>query len=120
MKEKPEEIFRKHGSQLRMSKALKHGITRYMLYSLRNKGIIERVTRGIYRLVELPPISNTDQFTVSLRFPNAVICLASALARHDISIPMEPSLQRTGTKGCLTKPCWKSYPGRTSHDKRSG
>lgn len=85
MKERPEEIFRKHGGQLRVSEAIKHGITRYMFYSLRDKGIIERVSRGIYRLVELPPISNPDLVTVSLRFPNAVICLVSALAWHDIT-----------------------------------
>ena len=85
MKERPEEIFRKHGGQLRMSEALKYGITRYMLYSLRDKGVIEQVSRGIYRLVEMPPISNPDLVTVSLRFPNAVICLVSALAYHDIT-----------------------------------
>jgi len=68
-----------------MSAAIKHGITRYMLYSMRDKGVIERVSRGIYRLLELPPISNPDLVTVSLRFPKAVICLVSALAYHDIT-----------------------------------
>jgi len=37
----PEEIFHQYGWQLKMSDAIKHGITRYMLYSLRDKGIIE-------------------------------------------------------------------------------
>ena len=85
MKEPPIAIFRKHGGQLRMSEAIAHGITRYMLYSLRDKGTIEQVSRGIYRLVELPPISNPDLVTVSLRFPNAVICLISALSYHNIT-----------------------------------
>lgn len=85
MKERPEKIFRKHGGQLRMSEAIEQGITRYMLYSLRDRGVIEQVSRGIYRLVDLPPISNPDLVTVSLRFPNAVICLVSALAYHDIT-----------------------------------
>ena len=85
MKKHPVEIFRKHGGQLRMSEAIEYGITRYMLYSLRDKGIIEQVSRGIYRLVELPPISNPDLVTVSLRFPNAVICLISALSYHNIT-----------------------------------
>lgn len=85
MKEQPEEIFRKHGGHLRMSEAIKHGITRYMLYSLRDRGVIEQVSRGIYRLVELPPISDPDLVTVSLRFPNVIICLVSALAYHDIT-----------------------------------
>jgi predicted transcriptional regulator of viral defense system len=94
MKKRPEEIFRKHGGRLRMSEAIKHGITRYMLYSLRDKGVIEQVSRGIYRLVELPPISNPDLVTVSLRFPNIVICLVSALAYHDITtqIPHDVSV----------------------------
>jgi predicted transcriptional regulator of viral defense system len=85
MKKRPEEIFRKHGGQLRMSEAIDYGITRYMLYSLRKRGVIEQVSRGIYRLMELPPISDPDLVTVSLRFPNAVICLISALAYHDIT-----------------------------------
>ena len=68
-----------------MSEAIKHGITRYMLYSLRDKGVIEQVSRGIYRLAELPPISDPDLVTVSLRFPNVIICLVSALAYHDIT-----------------------------------
>jgi len=94
MKERPEDIFRKHGGQLRMSQAIEHGITRYMLYSLKDKGVIEQVSRGIYRLVELPPISNPDLVTVSLRFPNAVICLVSALVYHDITtqIPHDVSV----------------------------
>jgi len=85
MKEGPEKIFLKAGGQLRMSEAIRSGITRYMLYSLRDKGVIKRMSRGIYRLSELPPISNPDLVTVSLRFPNAVICLVSALAWHDIT-----------------------------------
>jgi len=85
MRKQPEKIFRSCGGQLRMSEAIERGITRYMLYSLRDKGVIEQVSRGVYRLVELPPISNPDLVTVSLRFPKAVICLISALAYHDIT-----------------------------------
>jgi hypothetical protein len=56
-----------------MSEAIGHGITRYMLYALRDRGVIEPVSRGMYRLVDLPPIGNPDLVTVSLRFPNAVL-----------------------------------------------
>lgn len=91
MKKCPEEIFRQHGGQLRMSEALALGISRYGLYSLRDKGVIEQVTRGVFRLAELPPISNPDLVTVGLRNPNAVICLVSALAYHGLTtqIPHE-------------------------------
>lgn len=92
MKEKPEDIFRSCGGQMRMSEAIERGITRYMLYFLRDRGVIEQVSRGVYRLVELPPISNPDLVTVGLRFPNAVICLVSALAYHDITTQIPHSI----------------------------
>ena len=62
----PEEIFRQQGGQLRMSEALHYGISRYTLYKMRDHGLLEQITRGIYRLVDLPPISNPDLVTVSL------------------------------------------------------
>ena len=93
-RKRPEEIFRRYGGQLRMSEAIAHGITRYMLYALKDRGVIEPVSRGIYRLRELPPLDNPDLVTVSLRFPNAVVCLVSALACHGITtqIPHEVSV----------------------------
>ena len=97
MKVDPVDIFRKCGGQLRMSEAIKQGITRYMLYSLRDKGIIEQISRGVYRLLDLPPVGNPDLVTIGTRFPNAVICLISALAFHEITtqIPHEISLAVT-------------------------
>jgi len=93
----PEEVFRKHGGQLRMSEAIGYGISRYSLYKMRDLGIIEQVSRGIYRLVDLPPISNPDLVIVGLRFPNAVVCLISALSYHEITtqIPHEISVAIT-------------------------
>ena len=93
-KASPEAIFRQYGGQLRMSEAIGYGISRYSLYKMRDNGIIEQVSRGIYRLVDLPPITNPDLVTVSLRFPKAVICLISALSYHQITtqIPHEISV----------------------------
>lgn len=85
MSDRPEDLFRAHGGQLRMSEALRLGMSRYMLYSLRDRGIIEPVCRGVYRLVDLPPITNPDLVTVGLRFPGAVVCLVSALAFHELT-----------------------------------
>jgi predicted transcriptional regulator of viral defense system len=85
MKENPEDIFRSCGGQLRMSEAVKYGISRYMLYSLLKKGVVEKISRGVFRLVDMPPMSNPDLVTVSLRIPYAVICLASALAFHNLT-----------------------------------
>ena len=90
----PEEIFRQYGGQLRMSEAIQYGISRYTLYKMRDNGVLEQVSRGIYRLLDLPPISNPDLVTVSLRFPRTVICLISALSFHEMTtqIPHEVSV----------------------------
>ena len=91
MQNHAEAIFREHGGQLRMREAVGHGITPYMLYTLRDRGVVEPVSRGVYRLAAMPPLRDPDLVTVSLRYPNAVICLVSALAYHDITtqIPHE-------------------------------
>jgi predicted transcriptional regulator of viral defense system len=90
----PEEVFRQHGGQLRMSEAIQCGISRHSLYKMRDNGILEQISRGIYRLVDLPPIGNPDLVTVSLRFPKAVVCLISALSYHGMTtqIPHEVSV----------------------------
>ena len=81
----PVDVFRANGGQLRMSEAIERGITRYMLYALKDRGVIEQVSRGVYRLTELPAISNPDLVTVSLRFPKAIVCLVSALSFHRLT-----------------------------------
>lgn len=68
-----------------MGEALRLGISRYQLYRMRDQGIIEPVSRGLYRLTELPPVSNPDLAVVASRFPNAVLCLISALAWHNLT-----------------------------------
>ncbi len=77
-----------------MSEAIQYGISRYSLYKMRDTGVLEQVSRGIYRLVELPPISYPDLVTVSLRFPKAVVCLISAMSYHGMTtqIPHEVSV----------------------------
>jgi predicted transcriptional regulator of viral defense system len=81
----PESILRARGGQLRMSEAIARGISRYQLYALRRQGVIEQISRGVYRLAELPALANPDLVTVSLRLPKAVVCLVSALAWHEMT-----------------------------------
>jgi predicted transcriptional regulator of viral defense system len=82
---KARNIFHRHGGVLRMSEALYAGIHRRMLYSMLEAGVIEQLSRGLYRLADLPPLGNPDLVSVSLKIPNGVICLISALAYHEIT-----------------------------------
>jgi predicted transcriptional regulator of viral defense system len=79
------EIFRQHGGILRMSEALHAGITRRTLYSMHDAGLLERLSRGVYRLTSLPGLEAPDLVTVATRVPNGVVCLISALAFHDLT-----------------------------------
>lgn len=81
----PLALFHAHGGQLRLSEALTLGLNRYQFYRLRDQGLIEQVSRGLYRLTELPPINNPDLVAVATRFPHAVLCLISALNWHQIT-----------------------------------
>ena len=81
----PLALFRAHGGQLRLSQALALGLNRYQFYKLRDQGVIEPVSRGVYRLAELPPLRDPDLAAVATRFPRAVLCLVSALAWHDLT-----------------------------------
>lgn len=61
------------------------GIHPRTLYALYAAGLLHRLSRGLYRLAELPPLAVPDRVIVAQRFPNAVICLVSALAYHDLT-----------------------------------
>lgn len=80
-----ENLFHQNGGQLHMSQALAAGISRTHFYTLRNRGVIQEITRGVYRLSTLPPLSHPDFVIASLRFPKSVICLLSALAFHQLT-----------------------------------
>lgn len=89
--QRAQQIFREHGGVMATKKAIESGIHRRILYTMRDEGILERISRGRYRLAELPPLSNPDLATVALRVPKAVFCLLSALAFHELTteIPHE-------------------------------
>lgn len=78
-------IFRKAGGILTMSEAVSLGVHRRELYALRDKGNLEVVSRGLYRLIEMPAPSLPDFIPVAKKIPSGVICLISALAFHEIT-----------------------------------
>ena len=78
-------LFREHGGMLRTGEALELGIHPRTLYSMRDSGVLERISRGVYRLADLPPLSDPDLVSVATRIPQGVICLISALAFHRLT-----------------------------------
>ena len=88
-----ETIFRRHKGVLRTSHALKLGIHPRVLYRLRDSGRLVFVTRGVYRLANLPEPSQPDLLVVASRVPQAVICLISALSFHGITTQVPHEVQ---------------------------
>jgi predicted transcriptional regulator of viral defense system len=86
-----EQVFRSHGGILRTSQALAAGVHARTLYRLRDEGLVERVSRGVYRWADLPPLGDPDLVAVATRAPRSVICLVSALAFYETTtqIPHE-------------------------------
>ncbi|MDA8384600.1 MAG: transcriptional regulator [Betaproteobacteria bacterium] len=70
---------------LRTSRAIALGVHPRVLYGLRDTGRLREVTRGLYRLADLPELGNPDLAAVAARIPQGVICLISALAFHGLT-----------------------------------
>lgn len=79
------ENFERAGGVLKMSQAIASGISRNTLYGMHEQGLIIRISRGVYRLADLPDLTQPDLFTVATRVPKGVICLVSALAFHELT-----------------------------------
>lgn len=92
-------IFRQHNGILRTSQALRLGIHPRTLYAMRDSGLLERLSRGLYRLAELSPLTNPDLATVALKIPEGVICLISALAFHELTTEIPRSVDVAVQKG---------------------
>ena len=84
-------VIRSFGGIVRTKDALALGIHPRTLYELRDSSRLEQLSRGLYRLADLDPLSNPDLVTVSVKIPQGVLCLISALDWHGLTtqIPHE-------------------------------
>lgn len=96
------EVFARAGGTLRTRAALDAGIHPRDLYALRDSGNLEQISRGVYRLADLPAISAPDLVTVALRVPKAVITLISALHFHDLTSEIPKAVSIALPRGTAT------------------
>jgi predicted transcriptional regulator of viral defense system len=83
--DKAKALFRGHCGRLRTSEALRLGIHPRTLYAMRDAGVLEQLSRGLYRLAEFPPLSAPDLVAVARKVPAGVVCLISALVLHELT-----------------------------------
>lgn len=82
-------VFREHGGVLRTFEAIRAGIHPRTLYAMRDAGVLEQLSRGLYRLADLSPLGNPDLVSVTRRVPGGVICLTLAFHEITTQIPHE-------------------------------
>lgn len=88
------EVFKASGGTLRTRDVARLGVHYSTLYGMRDAGLLEQLSRGVYRLAELQGPSKYDVVAVAERVPGAVLCLVSALDFHEIGtqIPSRVSI----------------------------
>lgn len=74
-----------------MSEALRAGIHRDTLRVMVERGELQKLSRGLYQLVDAEPLAHPDLAVVAAKVPEGVVCLISALAFHELTtqIPHE-------------------------------
>jgi predicted transcriptional regulator of viral defense system len=83
--EKALEVFEQNNGILRTSQAKRLGINEATLMYMVDEGLLIKEGRGLYRLAILAPLSNPDLIQVSIKIPNSIICLISALNFHNLT-----------------------------------
>ena len=85
------QVFKGNGGILRAAQARRLQVHSETLSLMKNRGVLEQIGKGLYRLADMPPLSQPDIITVALKIPQGVLCLISALAFHEITtqIPHE-------------------------------
>lgn len=81
---KVEELIRRRGV-LRPRELDPYGIPREYLRRMQDRGIIERIGRGLYVLPDSPVTEHHTLVQVAKRIPGGVFCLLSALRFHDLT-----------------------------------
>lgn len=88
-----EAIFAAHEGVMRTGEALDAGIHRRTLYSMRDSGKLEVLSRGVFVLASAPLPESPDVAAVMRRVPKAVLCLVSALEYHRIGTQIPNAVQ---------------------------
>lgn len=88
--------------------AVKIGVHTSTLSRLEQNGVVVKISRGLYRLRQGPPLKYPDLATVAARIPKAVICLVSALSFHELTTQIPHEVWIALPRG--TKPPRVNYP----------
>ena len=81
-----EMLAARSGGMVRAREARDAGVSPATLSDMVRQGRLERLTRGLYHVLEGEPGTHPDFVAVALKVPSAVIALISALSFHDLTL----------------------------------
>jgi predicted transcriptional regulator of viral defense system len=67
------------------------GISAERLYAYRAQGLVDQISRGLYRWSDAPEIDQ-DLLEIAHRAPRGTLCLVTALARHGLTDIIPPRI----------------------------
>jgi predicted transcriptional regulator of viral defense system len=77
-------LHKKLPSVFTYSEAVARGLSAQCLYAFRDQGIVEQISRGLYRWADAPEIDQ-NLLEIAYRIPKGTLCLTTALARHGLT-----------------------------------
>ena len=83
--ERIHKVFKKHKGFARTKDILAAGIHTRNIKRVREKEQVVQVKRGLYRLADIPLISNQGFVDLARAVPGGVICLLSALSYYELT-----------------------------------
>jgi len=83
--ERIHKVFKKHKGFTRTKDILAAGIHTRNIKRVREKEQVVQVKRGLYRLADIPLISNQGFIDLARAIPGGVICLLSALSYYELT-----------------------------------
>lgn len=106
-------ILKRFSGTIRTAEVKKAGIHSRTIKRLVENGTLEKLSRGVYRLTERGDVSFSDLVIVASRIPQAIVCLSSALAFHEITTQIPHEVSIALSKGARTPRI--DFPPITAH-----
>lgn len=102
------DIFKKHRGYAYLKDLKMRAVHTDTLRKLLDDQVIEKVKPGLYKLTDMPIISEQSMIDINMAMPNSVVCLHSALSYYELTTTVPPIIMVALTRG--NKPVKILYP----------
>ena len=101
-------LFKKNFGYAYLKDLKKVGVHTDQVRKLIQKGIVEKIKPGLYKLTDIPAISNQGFIDINMAMPKSVVCLHSALTYYELTTTIPERVMIALLRG--DKPQKFTYP----------